>query len=88
MPRKDTTKDPINKKNREDSIHTYHPKSDVAAGLIKKYQEVDKKLNGELLKKEREQDKELVTRRREILKNLAHTLASMGIDVKDLPRGR
>lgn len=86
MPRKDTTRDPINKKNRENTIHAQLPKSETAAGLITKYKEVDKNLKAELAKKE--QDKELVTRRREILKNLAHALASMGIDVKDLPRGR
>ena len=88
MPRKDTTKDPINKKNRENTIHAQLPKSETAAGLITKYKEVDKNLKAELAKKQKEQDKELVTRRREILKNLAHALASMGIDVKDLPRGR
>ena len=88
MPRKDTSKDPINKKNLEDSTRTRLPKSDVSDGLIKRYQEVNKKLNDELQKKKKEQDKELVTRRREILKNIAHALTGMGIDIKKLPKGR
>ena len=88
MPRKDISHDPINSKNRPDDIRIYRSHSETAEGLIKKYQEVDKNLKAELAKKKTEQDKSLIERRREILKNVSHALAGMGIDIKKLDKVR
>lgn len=88
MPRKDISHDPINSKNRPDNIHIYRSHSETAEGLINKYQEVNKNLKAELAKTEKEQDRVLIERRREILKNVSHALAGMGIDIKKLDKVR
>lgn len=88
MPRLDMKRDPIHKKKLEDGIRYQIPISEKAEGLITKYQQVSAHLNAELAKNTKEQDRALVERQREILKNVSHALASMGIDVTKLVKVR